>query len=83
LIEIITKTDGLDLYSVDRAVQFEGNLFCFFSLPRAKKETPQHLAHIGKAPRAHARTEASPKSAILLTHTLVLKFYLWFLKALL
>jgi hypothetical protein len=51
--------------------KFDGNLFCFF-LPHAKKErNPTHIAHIGKAARANAQTKALPKSAILLTHTVL------------
>jgi len=50
--------------------KFDGNLFCFF-LPPAKKEerNPTHIAHIGKAPLANAKTKALPKSAILPTHS--------------
>jgi hypothetical protein len=42
----------------------------FFFFPPAKKEerNPNHIAHIGKAPRANAQTKALPKSAILPTH---------------
>jgi hypothetical protein len=43
----------------------------FSSLAQKKKkkmETLTHIAHIGKAPRANAQTEALPKSAILPTH---------------
>jgi hypothetical protein len=37
----------LDWYSVEKAVQFEGNLFCFFSPRAKKKETPPHkTAHL-------------------------------------
>jgi len=46
----------------------EPNLFCFF-LPPAKNEdgNPTHIAHIGKAPQANAKTKALPMSAILPT----------------
>jgi hypothetical protein len=52
--------------------KFDGNLFCFF-LPPAKKEerNPTHIAHIGKATQANAKTKALPKSAILPTHKLL------------
>jgi len=43
--------------------------FVFFFPPTKKEGNPNHIAHIGKAPRANAKTKALPKSAILPTHT--------------
>lgn len=45
-----------------------GNLFCF-SPPALRKETPPHIAHIVRAPRALAKSKALPKIAILPPHT--------------
>jgi len=45
----------------------EGIYFVFFSHPQKDKETPTHIAHIGKASQANAVIEALPKSAILPT----------------
>jgi len=35
--------------------------------PRTKRRNPTHIAHIAKAPRANAETNALQKSAILFT----------------
>jgi len=48
----------------------------FVFSPSTQRQSPTHIAHIGKAPRAQARTEALPKSAILPTHPY--KFYYLF-----
>jgi len=42
--------------------------FVFFLPHQKKEENPTNFAHIGKAPQATAKTNALPKSAILLTH---------------
>ncbi len=42
---------------------------CFnFYPPHKNFEMPTHIAHIAKAPQAHAATKALSKSAIFLTH---------------
>jgi hypothetical protein len=46
----------------------------FFSFPpqkRSQKETPTHIAHIAKAPRANASIKALSKSAIIPTTQLL------------
>jgi hypothetical protein len=58
--------------------KFDGNLFYFFFPPAKEKKNPTHIAHIGKAPRANAPTQALPKSAILPTHTEQLDNYILF-----
>jgi hypothetical protein len=60
-----------------RQCKFEGIYFVFFR-PQKDKETPTHIAHIGKAPRAKAESQTLPKSAILPMLTVQLDNYILF-----
>jgi len=52
--------------------------FVFFFPPQKKEGNPTHIAHIGNAPRANAKTKALPTSEILPTHTEQLDNYILF-----